>query len=184
MTGSGLGLSTAYSIVRQHDGMVTAHSVPGEGTVVSVYLPLFLSTENGGERARQVVPEEIGGVLLLGMETGVQPFVSSILESLGYRSKGVFDARHVADTIKKEPGIWRMVMVDVDGLGPDSIGVCTQLLSNFSDLSITLVGASMSGRNGLESIPAGRIKFVEKPLSVWSVESALQGLRRAEVAPA
>lgn len=184
LTGSGLGLSTAYSIVRQHDGMVTAHSVPGEGTVVSVYLPLFLSTENGGERARQVVPEEIGGVLLLGMETGVQPFVSSILESLGYRSKGVFDARHVADTIKKEPGVWRMVMVDVDGLGPDSIGVCTQLLSNFSDLSITLVGASMTGRNGLESIPAGRIKFVEKPLSVWSVESALQGLRRAEVVPA
>lgn len=38
--GSGLGLSTVYSFVRQSDGNLTIESSPGIGTKVSFYLPL------------------------------------------------------------------------------------------------------------------------------------------------
>jgi signal transduction histidine kinase len=37
--GSGLGLSTAIGIVRQHDGELTAASVAGEGATFTVRLP-------------------------------------------------------------------------------------------------------------------------------------------------
>ncbi|MCB0318765.1 MAG: GAF domain-containing protein, partial [Bdellovibrionales bacterium] len=37
--GSGLGLSSAYSIIRQHDGMIKVRSMPKEGTVFSIYIP-------------------------------------------------------------------------------------------------------------------------------------------------
>ncbi|OPL18195.1 MAG: hypothetical protein AVO35_06735 [Candidatus Aegiribacteria sp. MLS_C] len=37
--GTGLGLSTVYGIVTQHDGLIRAESVPGEGSVFRVYLP-------------------------------------------------------------------------------------------------------------------------------------------------
>lgn len=39
-TGTGLGLSSAYSIIRQHEGLIVAESTVGKGTVFSVYLPL------------------------------------------------------------------------------------------------------------------------------------------------
>jgi PAS domain S-box-containing protein len=37
--GSGLGLATAYSIVKKHDGHILAESKTGEGTVFAIYLP-------------------------------------------------------------------------------------------------------------------------------------------------
>jgi signal transduction histidine kinase len=38
--GAGLGLPIARSIVEAHDGRIDAHSLPGEGTRVRIYLPL------------------------------------------------------------------------------------------------------------------------------------------------
>lgn len=38
--GIGLGLSMAYGIIRQHDGVIQVQSEPGEGTVFRIYLPL------------------------------------------------------------------------------------------------------------------------------------------------
>ena len=37
--GSGLGLATAYAVVRQHCGFIRVQSAPGAGTKFSIYLP-------------------------------------------------------------------------------------------------------------------------------------------------
>ena len=38
--GSGLGLATAYSIIRNHDGYITVESELGIGTTFHIYLPV------------------------------------------------------------------------------------------------------------------------------------------------
>src|SRR6185436_13165980 len=37
--GSGLGMATAYSVVRKHDGQIRADSTLGSGSVFQIYLP-------------------------------------------------------------------------------------------------------------------------------------------------
>ena len=38
-TGSGLGLSIVHGVVKEHEGFIDVRSVPGEGTLFSLYLP-------------------------------------------------------------------------------------------------------------------------------------------------
>lgn len=185
LNGSGLGLSTAYSIVKQHGGVITVHSVPGEGSLFSIYLPLVESGASARLENNEYEISEVQqhGVLLLGMEIGVQPFLSSVLESLGYVSRGVYDARQAIDVLRREPECWRIVMVDVEGLGPNLVPVCTQLLNASADISIVCVGGasaiSIGAGSVLHGLPETRVTFIDKPLSVWSVEASLHRLRVA-----
>lgn len=38
--GTGLGLSISYGIIKQHQGYITCHSLPGQGTTFRIFLPL------------------------------------------------------------------------------------------------------------------------------------------------
>ncbi|ALC14949.1 sensor signal transduction histidine kinase [Desulfuromonas soudanensis] len=44
--GTGLGLSIAYGIVEEHGGWIEAASTPGQGSIISVYLPQIVDGEN------------------------------------------------------------------------------------------------------------------------------------------
>jgi signal transduction histidine kinase len=48
--GSGLGLATAYAVVRQHSGFIKVQSAPGGGTKFSIYLP---AKEDSSAKDRQ-----------------------------------------------------------------------------------------------------------------------------------
>ena len=83
--GTGLGLSTVYGIVRQHDGAVTVESAPGRGSTFRVYLPLI------DERAALEPPAEtappVGGaetILLVEDESEVRTLARDLLRQHGY----------------------------------------------------------------------------------------------------
>jgi two-component system NtrC family sensor kinase len=51
--GTGLGLSVVYGIIENHNGSITAKSVPGRGSIFIVELPTTRETEKGAEHADQ-----------------------------------------------------------------------------------------------------------------------------------
>jgi PAS domain S-box-containing protein len=81
--GSGLGLATSYSIVRNHGGFIDVSSRLGEGSVFSVYLP----ASRGGEIPQPVpaVPGSVGRGRALVMDDDrlVRDVAAGMLAALG-----------------------------------------------------------------------------------------------------
>ena len=68
------------------------------------------------------------------------------------------------------------MVLDLDNLGEGAVKLATQLLNDFSELAILGVGSP--AREWIERMPASqRIEVVDKPVGVWTIESALQRLR-------
>ena len=116
-----------------------------------------------------------GGVLLLGLEPGAQPFVGSVFESLGYRSRSAFDVAQVSDLISRDPSKWGFLLIDADTVSDEVLKSSSQLLSRFEDLRILVMSAT--GRGQRAALPQSpRVAAVDKPLGVWNVEAVLQRL--------
>jgi two-component system, cell cycle sensor histidine kinase and response regulator CckA len=84
--GTGLGLSTAYGIVRQSGGQIFVNSAPGEGACFSLYLPVTRETEmmRGGALAG-LSDRGSETILLVEDEDEVRTVLNQILVSKGYR---------------------------------------------------------------------------------------------------
>ncbi|HEX4960114.1 MAG TPA: ATP-binding protein [Thermoanaerobaculia bacterium] len=84
--GTGLGLSTAYGIVRQSGGHIFVNSAPGEGACFSLYLPVTREAEvvRGGA-AVTLSGRGSETILLVEDEDEVRTVLNQILVSKGYR---------------------------------------------------------------------------------------------------
>jgi PAS domain S-box-containing protein len=82
--GSGLGLTISYSIIRRHEGQISAESRPGTGTAFHVYLPASDSrAESAGETAAEPVAGR-GRILVVDDEDFVLKVAREMLSRMGY----------------------------------------------------------------------------------------------------
>jgi len=82
--GSGLGLATAYNIVKHHEGYIHVHSEVDVGTTFSVYLP---ASERGPEQEGTEVYQRAKGqgkVLLIDDEEMIRKSAGELIRRLGY----------------------------------------------------------------------------------------------------
>ncbi len=96
--GSGLGLATVYSIVKKHDGHVTAESAPGSGAVFHVYLPALPEGElPDGVDVKAEAHAGKGRVLLMDDEEIILQVAGAMLTHLGYDVECARDGRTAID---------------------------------------------------------------------------------------
>jgi two-component system cell cycle sensor histidine kinase/response regulator CckA len=88
-SGTGLGLSTVYGIVRQTGGLIFVDSAPGDGAKFTIYLPRFSEAEavpSSLERQERGGPDltGMGSILLVEDEDAVRVFATRALRNKGY----------------------------------------------------------------------------------------------------
>jgi len=82
--GTGLGLASAYSIVKKHGGHITVDSAVGGGTTFTLYLPAREGGDPVGDpRPEACVPGQ-GRILVMDDEEVVRDIVHQMLRHLGY----------------------------------------------------------------------------------------------------
>ena len=120
--GTGLGLASAYGIIKNHDGAIDFISQQGEGTTFYIYLP---ASDADVEQAPALSETIAGGsetVLLVDDEAVVLQVNKPMLESMGYNvmtAKGGKMAVEIFRRFHKEIDlvILDMIMPDMGGGG-------------------------------------------------------------------
>jgi PAS domain S-box-containing protein len=115
-TGRGLGLSVLMGIVKSHRGALDVRSVPGEGTMFSVYFPTVTKTS---KKARKVVKKSkkewkgSGTIILADDEQTVLDMCKEMLEYLGFEVLIATDGVEAVDLYKKNHDKIRCIILDL-----------------------------------------------------------------------
>jgi two-component system, cell cycle sensor histidine kinase and response regulator CckA len=82
--GTGLGLTTSFSIISQHNGYITVKSQVGQGTTFTVYLPASNLTVEDTGSPKLDVQTGSGRVLVMDDEEPIRNVLGKMLSVLGY----------------------------------------------------------------------------------------------------
>ncbi|MDO9549140.1 MAG: PAS domain S-box protein [Candidatus Marinimicrobia bacterium] len=98
--GSGLGLASAYSIIRNHNGLITVESELGVGTTFYIYLPASeeIVIEKESETGKTLFGK--GKILIMDDEDFVREVAGEMLKSLGYSVEFASDGAEAIEFYK------------------------------------------------------------------------------------
>jgi two-component system cell cycle sensor histidine kinase/response regulator CckA len=165
--GTGLGLSTAFGIVKQSGGSIWVDSEPGKGTTFKVYLPLIEAAVDE-ERPSTLPPRVLSGsetILLVEDEDHVRSAARGILRRQHYH---VVDAKNGNEALllcEQHAGIIDLLLTDV--VMPNMSGV--ELARRIAAIRPVTKVLFMSGYTDDAVIRHGAvgtgITFVQKPFT-------------------
>jgi PAS domain S-box-containing protein len=95
--GSGLGLTTVYSIVEKHNGTITVDSKQDKGTTFHVYLPASEQKIVEDRPQDDTKHRGNGRILVMDDEEAIRETTQDMLESLGYEVVCAQDAQEAID---------------------------------------------------------------------------------------
>lgn len=164
--GTGLGLASAYGIIKNHNGIINVYSEKGHGSTFKIYLPASDKKVPGEKDPTPKLFKGSETILLVDDEEMVVDIGKEILEKLGYK---VFTALGGAEAIRLvETHKNKIDLVILDLIMPDMSGSKTfdNLKACRSDIKVLLSsGYSVNGQAS-EILDRGCNGFIQKPFNL------------------
>ncbi|MEO8244838.1 MAG: ATP-binding protein, partial [bacterium] len=177
--GTGLGLSTAYGIIKQSGGFIFVDSTVGEGSVFHLYLPIH--DDKGDPETEAAPPRKIvvkqgeGVVLLVEDEAPVRAFASRALRLRGYT---VLEAESAEEALKalEDPNLTVDVFVtDVVMPGMDGPSWVKRALVDRPNVRVIFVSGYAEDALAETQLRVPNSVFLPKPFSLNDLTATVQG---------
>ncbi len=168
--GRGLGLSTVYGIVKNHDGFILVDSNIGEGASFHVWLPKSdnYDLQETVEESHDITPMQEGSetILLVDDEEEVVNIGKSFLEELGYKPLVARDGLEAVEIFKIHKDKISLVVLDLimPGMNGRQAFVEIKKIQENSKILIS-TGYTIDGKIE-DLLNQGCQGFIQKPFSL------------------
>ncbi len=172
--GTGLGLASAYGIIKGHNGIINVYSEKGHGSTFTIYLPASEKKIVKEEMVSEDIIKGEGTILLVDDEEVIIDVGRDILEVLGYK---VFAAKSGREAIEIfEAGDSDIELVILDMIMPEMGGAETFDVLKSINPSIKVIltsGYSIDARP-TKMMERGCDAFIQKPYSVQTLSQKVR----------
>lgn len=121
--GSGLGLATTYSIIKGHEGHISAQSKLGKGTTFQIYLPASAQPASVPSADDHQITTGKGRILVMDDEEMVRDVIGLMLDNLGYEANLARDGQEAVKKFSEAQGnAHRIDLVILDLTVPGGMG--------------------------------------------------------------
>jgi two-component system cell cycle sensor histidine kinase/response regulator CckA len=164
--GTGLGLASAYGIIKNHDGIITVYSEVGHGTTFNIYLPL---SDKEAYREAPLESRLIKGsetVLIVDDEEMILEVGQAMLETLGYRIVVADGGEQAVDVVKRKGNEIDLVILDLIMPGMNGSEVFDRIREIRPQMSVVLSSGYAINGQADEIMKRGCNGFLQKPFNI------------------
>lgn len=181
--GTGLGLSTVDGIVSMHSGRLSIQSQPGQGTTVTICLPIAAMSgqESLGRSTDSLRKSGQGRILLVEDNDQVRALTARVLKLLGYQVQALENGERALDWLKLHPE-YDLLITDAVLPGIDGARLAEAVHQRLPKLPVLFISGYADDRLSHCGISKGENNFLAKPFSPAQLQSKLQDILTGELA--
>ncbi|MFH1122871.1 MAG: ATP-binding protein, partial [Pseudomonadota bacterium] len=165
--GTGLGLATAYGIVKQAGGYIWVYSEPGQGATFKIYLPRAEGIEETAE-AQLPPPEKITGtetILVVEDDEMLRGVIERMLREYGYRVLMAKDGKEATEISEGHVGDIALLLTDVVLPGQGGKELADALLKVRSEMKVLFMSGYTDNAIAHRGVLEPGLHFIPKPFS-------------------
>jgi len=164
--GTGLGLASAYGIIKGHGGYIDADSIRGRGTTFSIYLPASKKKVRTVAKTAERLVKGTGTVLLVDDEEVILEVGRELLEALGYRVLLAQDGKEAVKVYGKNQDQIDIVVLDVVMPGMGGGEAYDRMKDINPDIKVLLSSGFSIDGEASKILERGCNGFIQKPFTM------------------
>ncbi len=174
--GTGLGLASAYGIIKGHGGYIDVGSRKGHGTTFSIHLPASEKRVQKAVKGAEHFIKRTGTILLVDDEEVILEVGQELLEAMGYRVLIAGDGKKAIEVYEKNQDDIDIVILDMVMPNMGGGEAYDRMKEINPDIKVLL--SSGYGINGeaSEILKRGCDGFIQKPFKIKELSGRIRGI--------
>ncbi len=179
--GTGLGLSTAYGVVKEAGGSIVAYSEPGRGTSMQIYLPVHHEQLAPEVSVRTITGQGRGElILIVDDEPTIAMVAGKMLQRLGYKVETYTDSRKALAAFRMQPHHYALIFTDYSMPEMNGIEFATEARRISEETPILLASGFHEAFTNRDAASLPVTDVIAKPFDYRSLAAAVgQAIPRA-----
>ena len=172
--GVGLGLASAYGIIRGHNGFITVYSEKDKGSTFNVYLPASDKLPEAAPPVEKQAAKGVETILIVDDERMILDVAGEILKKLGYSVLEASEGREALSLYRDRKQEIDLIILDMIMPGMGGAEVFEELKAVNPDVRVILSsGYSLNG-TAAGIMAKGCRSFIQKPFGMVELSQKIR----------